>query len=56
MDAASRRLAVVGGHLSNSSSSRGSAVAGLAHVLDHDCFELRDRMKQFLQDDIYVPR
>lgn len=69
MEAAGRRLGVMAAHLDDSggaSSSggraqsapaRSPAVKGLQHVLDHDSYELRDRMKAFFaQDPIYIPR
>lgn len=58
MEAAGRRLAVMGAHLeAGSSTARSPAVRQLQTLLDHDNHELRERMKQFFcEQDIYVPR
>lgn len=68
MEASRRRLAVVEGHfdpLAGTSRTAPAArpelvapaVAGLQRLLEHDNYELRQRMKDFFQsDDIYIPR
>jgi hypothetical protein len=62
MDASKRRLFVVAGHfdvnrrheLAGGFASR-LDVKALQDLLDHDNIELRQRMKDFLKDEIYIP-
>lgn len=61
MEASRRRLSVVSGHfdVSRDHSHRPSQprmdLSGLQKLLDHDNHELRQRMKQALNQDLYIP-
>jgi acyl-CoA oxidase len=56
-----RRLQVYAGHFHVASSqalpaSQASLVEELNKLLDHDNFDMRREMKEFMKRDIYVPR
>ena len=53
MDNARQRLNTLASHLGSSSSNLD--VAELQHFLEHDNWETRNRLKELMKDDLYIP-
>lgn len=62
MGDANRRIQVVAGHFNVAKQSYSSGTSGklnveaLQRLLDHDNHEMRERMKEFMKQDVYIPR
>lgn len=63
MDDATRRLRIMSGHFfvvkpmqqDSSGGAAGFDVGALQRLLEHDNHEMRQKMKDFMKQDIYVP-
>jgi len=52
-DSARKRLATMAGHFGSAASSLD--VSELQHLLEHDNFETRQKLKELMRDPLYIP-